>query len=153
RGRWVMLPLIRPDVSFDEVADDLQRILASGILTSGPYVQRFEEAIAERVGVAHAVTTTSATTALHLALAAVGVSAGDEVLVSDFTFPATGNVVRALGAMPVLVDSRADAFALDVADAAAKVTPRTRAIVPVDPFGQPANLAALADLAAVHDLA
>src|SRR5688572_3364964 len=99
-----MLPIIRPDVGFDEVADDVRAILGSGILTGGPYVERFEHEIAARVGTAHAVATTSATTALHLALAAHGVGNGDEVLVPDFTFPATGNVVVQLGATPVLID-------------------------------------------------
>ncbi len=147
------LPIIRPDVSFDEVADDLAAIIGSGMLTSGAYVARFEEAVAQAVGAGHAVATTSATTALHLALVGHGVGPGDEVLVSDFTFPASGNVIVELGATPVLVDSLPDAFPLDVADAAAKVTERTRAIMAVHPFGQPADLDAVGDLAAAHGLA
>lgn len=147
-----MLPIIRPDVSFDEVADDLRAVLDSGQLTSGPFLAAFEQAVAEVVGVRHAVATTSATTALHLALHAAGVGPGDEVLVSDLTFPATGNVIVQLGAVPVLVDSRRDAFALDPADAAAKVTSRTTAIVPVDPFGQPADAQSISALAVHHGL-
>ena len=147
-----MLPIIRPDVGFDEVAADVKAILDSGILTGGPYVARFEAALAARVGAAHVVATTSATTALHLSLVAAGIGPGDEVLVSDLTFPASGNVIVEAGATPVLVDSLPDAFALDVADAAAKVTDRTRAIMAVDPFGQPADLAAVAALAAAHGL-
>lgn len=142
-----MLPIIRPDVTFDEVADDVRSILDSGLLTGGPFVARFERLLADRLGVAEAVATTSATTALHLSLVAIGVQPGDEVLVSDFTFPATGNVVVQLGARPVLVDSRTDAFDLDVEVAAGLVTSRTRAIVPVDPFGQPADYAAVKRLA------
>ncbi len=147
------LPIIRPDVGYASVAADLEAILDSGLLTGGPYVARLEAALAERVGAAHAVATTSATTALHLSLAALGIGPGDEVLVSDFTFPATGNVVVQVGAVPVMVDSLPDAFALDPADAAAKITPRTRALIPVDPFGQPADHAALARLADEHELA
>ena len=147
-----MLPIIRPDVTFDELAGDVRAILDSGVLTSGPYVARFEAELGRVGGAAHAVATTSATTALHLSLAAAGVGPGDEVLVSDFTFPASGNVIVELGATPVLVDSLPDCFALDVADAAAKVSPRARAIMPVDPFGQPADLAAVERLAARHGL-
>jgi dTDP-4-amino-4,6-dideoxygalactose transaminase len=141
------LPIIRPDIHYDDVEKDLRAVLDSGRLTSGPYLERFEQAVADRVGVAHAVATTSATTAIHLALAAADVGPGDEVLVSDFTFPATGNVVAQLGATPVLVDSAPDSFALDPEAAAALVSARTKAILPVDPFGQPADLAALAALA------
>lgn len=147
------LPIIRPDVTFDEVADDLRAVFDSGQLTSGPFLAAFEARLAEIVGTRHAIATTSATTALHLALFAAGVKPGDEVLISDFTFPATGNIVAQLGAVPVLVDSRPDAFALDPEDAARKVTERTTAIVPVDPFGQPAAADALLALAHEHDLA
>jgi dTDP-4-amino-4,6-dideoxygalactose transaminase len=146
------LPIIRPDVTFDEVADDLRSVFDSGQLTSGPFLAEFEATLAGIVGVRHAVAVTSATTAIHLALHAAGVGPGDEVLISDFTFPATGNVVAQLGAVPVLVDSLADSFALDPEDAAAKVTPRTTAIVPVDPFGQPADADALLALADAHEL-
>ncbi len=147
-----MLPIIRPDVSFAEVATDVEEILRSGTLTSGPYVAGFEAELAAAVGATYAVATTSATTALHLSLAAAGVGPGDEVLVSDFTFPASGNVIAERGAVPVLVDSRPDSFALNVEEAAAKVTSRTRAVMPVDPFGQPADLAALEQLALRHGL-
>lgn len=142
------LPIIRPDVSFAEVAADIEAILNSGTLTGGPYVSDLEAAIADRIGVAHAVATTSATTALHLALAAQGIGRGDDVLVSDFTFPASGNVIVELGAKPVLVDSLPGSFTLDVDDARRKVTDATKAIMPVHPFGQPADIGAVGELAA-----
>lgn len=147
------LPIIRPDVSFAAVAADIEAVLDSGHLTTGPYLARFEAALAEAVGAPHAIATTSATTALHLALVGAGVEPGDEVLVSDFTFPATGNVVVQMGAVPVLVDSRAEGYDLDIEEASAKVTARTRAILPVDPFGQPADLDGVAALAEAHGLA
>jgi len=146
------LPLIRPDIGFAEVEADLRAILDSGQLTSGPYVRRFEAALAEAVGVRHAISTTSATTALHLGLVALGVGPGDEVLVSDFTFPASGNVVVEVGAVPVLVDCRAGGFDLDVEHAASLVNDRTRAVLAIDPFGQPADLPALVDLCRAHGL-
>lgn len=147
------IPLARPDVDFNEVADDIRAILDSGILTSGPYVARFEHAVAALVGVEHAVATTSATTALHLTLAALGVGPGDDVLVADFTFPATANVVVQLGARPILVDCAPGSFAIDPDVAESLMTPRTVAVIPVDPFGQPADLPRLDQLATRHGIA
>lgn len=148
-----MIPLTRPTVSYDDIAAEIRSILESGTLTNGPWVERFEAAVARSVGTCHAVATTSATTALHLALSALGVAPGDEVLVSDFTFPATGNVLVQLGAVPVFVDCAPDAFTLDLGEAAARVTTRTTALVPVDPFGQPADLSGVRSLAATRGLA
>ncbi len=132
-----MIPLIKPDISFDEVADDIKAILESGRLTSGPYVAAFEREFADYIGVKYAATTTSATTALHMCLVAYGIGTDDEVLVSDFTFPASGNAIIQTGATPVLVDCMPGRFELDLDDARAKVTPRTRAIMIIHPFGQP----------------
>lgn len=133
-----MFPIIRPDVRFDDVADDLRSVIDSGQLTNGPYLREFEEGLAAEIGVAHVVATTSATTAMHLVLAALGVGAGDEVIVSDFTFPATGNVIVQQGATPVLVDCGTSGFGADPDALLAACTPRTRAALVVDPFGQPA---------------
>ena len=142
------IPIIIPDVEFGDVEHDFKRILTTGILTSGPYVVDFEKSIADRVGVGHAIATTSATTALHLALTVSGVGPGDEVLLSDFTFPATANAVIQTGATPVFVDSGDDDFAMDPEHARALVSARTRVILPVDPFGQPADHPSLERLAA-----
>ncbi|MEA2193573.1 MAG: perosamine synthetase [Solirubrobacteraceae bacterium] len=147
-----MIPLTRPLVDFADVVEDFRRIVESGTLTSGAYVAGFEADVAGYVGVAHAVATTSATTALHLVLAAAGVGEGDEVLVSDFTFPASGNAIAQCGARPVLVDCLPGSFLLDLQDAARRVTPRTRALMAVDPFGQPCDLAGAAALADEHGL-
>ncbi|MDP6787008.1 MAG: DegT/DnrJ/EryC1/StrS family aminotransferase [Rhodospirillales bacterium] len=146
------LPLICPSVAYDDLAGDFRAIADSGRLTQGPYLRRFEESVGAFAGVRFACATTSATTALHLALAACGIGAGDEVLVSDFTFPATGNAIAQAGATPVLVDSCPDGFVMDVDDAATKITERTKAIMVVDPFGQPADLGRVLDLARAHDL-
>ena len=147
------LPLIRPDVPFDDVEDDIRTILASGQLTSGRFVAQFEAMVADYVGTQHAVAVTSATTALHLALVCAGVQPGDDVLVSDFTFPATANVVIQQGARPILVDSRADGFEIDCEDLLARITPATTAIIAVDPFGQPADHTTLEAIAHAHDIA
>ena len=142
------IPVVVPDVGFDDVEHDLRRILTSGILTTGPYVVDFEKTVAERVGVDYAVATTSATTALHLALTAAEVGPGDEVLLADFTFPATANAVVQTGATPVFVDSCHDNFAMNPEHAQALLSDRTRVIMPVDPFGQPADHSSFERLAA-----
>jgi perosamine synthetase len=128
-------------------------VLASGTLTQGPRVARFEEAIAEIVGAQHAVATTSATTALHLSLAALGIGPGDEVLVPDFTFPATANVVVEVGARPVLVDVDLETFTMDVEKAEPLVSPRTKAIMPVHTFGLAADMDPILTMARRHGLA
>lgn len=128
-------------------------VLASGTLTQGPRVVRFEEAIAELVGARHAVATTSATTALHLALAALNIGPGDEVLVPDFTFPASANVVVEVGARPVLVDIDLATYTMDVEQAERLVSARTKAIMPVHTFGLAADMKPVLNLAGRHGLA
>lgn len=117
--------------------------LASGWLTQGPKVSAFEKAFAAMHGVPHALATTSCTTALHLALAAMEIGPGDEVIVPSFTWIATANVVLYCGATPVFADVDRNTFTIDVADALRRVTPRTRAIIPVHLFGLCADVDAL----------
>lgn len=134
-----MIPLMKPDITFDEVAADIRVILDSGWLTSGSYVKNFERQFADYIGTRYAVSTTSATTALHMSLIARGIGRDDEVLVSDFTFPASGNVITQTGATPVLVDCCKGEFVLDLKDAQSKLSSRTKALMIVHPFGQPVN--------------
>lgn len=117
--------------------------LMSGWLTQGPKVAAFEKAFAEKHSARHGLATTSCTTALHLALAALGIGPGDEVIVPAFTWVATANVVLYCGATPVLADVDPRTFNLDVKDALARVTPRTKAIIPVHLFGLCADIDAL----------
>lgn len=117
--------------------------LISGWLTQGPQVAAFEKAFAEKHAVKHGLATTSCTTALHLALAALGVGPGDEVIVPAFTWVATANVVLYCGATPVLADVDPATFNLDVVDALARMTERTKAIIPVHLFGLCADIDAL----------
>ena len=128
------VPIALPSIGEDEVTA-VAEVLRSGWITQGPKVAAFEAAFAERHGVAHALATTSCTTALHLALGAVGVGPGDEVIVPSFTWIATANAVVYCGATPVFADVDPRTFNIDVSDAAARVTERTRAIVPVHLFG------------------
>jgi dTDP-4-amino-4,6-dideoxygalactose transaminase len=133
------IPLTRPETDDAEVRA-VAEVLATGLLTQGPKVADFEAHVAGMVGAEHAIATTSATTALHLTLAALGIGPGDDVLVADFTFPATANVVVQQGARPVLVDIDLDTFSMDPADLAERVTPASRAVIPVHPFGVAADM-------------
>lgn len=126
-----------------EVADSIR----SGWLTTGPKVGCLEERIAARVGARHAVAVNSCTAALHLALAALGIGPGDEVITSPYTFAATGEAILYLGARPVLADIDGRTLNLDPEAAARAVTRRTRAIMPVHIAGLPCDLAALGALA------
>jgi perosamine synthetase len=138
--------LARPQTDEAEI-DQIRAVMQSGYLTQGPKVAEFEGLVADRIGAAHTFATTSATTALHLSLAALGVGPGDEVLVPDFTFPATANVVVQQGAVPVLVDVHLATFAMDPADLLDKLTPRSRAVMPVHPFGLPADMDPILEIA------
>jgi dTDP-4-amino-4,6-dideoxygalactose transaminase len=138
--------LARPQLGEEELAE-VATVLASGQLTQGPMVSAFEAMVAEATDSRHAVAVTSATTALHLSLAALEIGPGDEVLVADFTFPATANVVVQQGATPVLVDIDLDTFAMSAPDLERRLTDRTRAIMPVDPFGLPADLEPILEVA------
>jgi perosamine synthetase len=144
--------LARPQTDEAEIAE-IRGVLASGYLTQGPKVAEFERLVADRIGATHTFATTSATTALHLTLAALGIGPGDEVLVPDYTFPATANVVVQQGAVPVLVDVQPATFAMDPADLAARITPRARAVMPVHPFGLAADMAPIMTIAEERGLA
>ena len=118
----------------------LRESIETGWLSQGPKVKAFEDAFATRHQVAHALATTSCTTALHLALAAAGVGRGDEVIVPAFTWVATANVAVYCGATPVFVDVDPQTYNMDMAQVAQAVTPRTRAAIPVHLFGLCADM-------------
>jgi dTDP-4-amino-4,6-dideoxygalactose transaminase len=136
--------------------DEKQRVwdaMASGTLAQGPRVAEFEERFAAMVGVPHAVATSSGTTALQLALLGNEIGAGDEVITVPFTFIASAASILHTGARPVLVDVREDDFTIDVDLVEAAITPRTKAIMPVSLYGQPADMPAIDAVAARHGLA
>lgn len=137
-------------VGEDEIAD-VVAILRSGNLREGPVCRAFEEEFARKAGAGYALAVNSGTAALHVAYAAL-LQPGDEVLVPAFTFFATASMVVAAGAVPVFCDVDPKTLTIDVADAEARVTPRTRAIAPVHLFGNPADVSAVQALARAHDL-
>jgi len=128
--------LARPDVGEAEL-EAVAEVFASGMLTMGAKVGEFERLLAEACGTDDAVVVSSGTAALHLAVMALGLGPGDEVIVPAYTFPATANAVELCGARAVLVDVDADTFNVDIARVADAVGPRTRAVLAVHLFGRP----------------
>lgn len=131
----------------DEELEEVREVLESGYLTQGPKVAEFEGLVADFVGSKYAFATSSCTTALHLSLVALGIGPGDEILVPDFTFPATANVVVQTGATPVLVDIDLENYAIDIEDIRLKIGNRTRGIIPMHPFGCSADLDPILEVA------
>jgi perosamine synthetase len=132
----------------DDALEALARVLRSGTLTQGPVVAEFEAALSAFTGARHAVATTSASAALGLALAALDIGPGDEVIAADFTYPATGNAVLQRGATLRLADVDPDTYCVDPDAIATLVGPRTRAVIAVDVFGLPADYGGLEPLLA-----
>src|SRR5213593_664982 len=140
-----MLGFQPPAIGDEEIAA-VAETLRSGWLTTGPRSAELERRFAEYVGAEHVLAVASGTAALHLSLLAVRVGPGDEVITTPITWPATANVIVHAGATPVFADVRDDDLNIDPAHVAAAVTPRTKAIVPVDLHGQPADYEPLQEL-------
>jgi dTDP-4-amino-4,6-dideoxygalactose transaminase len=148
-----MADLPKEYADLKEVIDPaIARVVASGIFTLGPELDSFETALATYCGVSHAVGVKSGTAALHLALIACGIGPGNEVVTVTNTDNSTTAAVRHCGAELVFADIDARTFNLDPAELIAKVTPRTRAIVPVHMFGHPADMDPIMEIAREHDL-
>ena len=146
------IPLGQPTFGTEEV-EAVAEVLASGwVAGQGPRGQLLESRFAERHGTACAVAVSNCTAALHLALLAFGVGSGDEVLVADYTFPASGHSVLYTGATPRFVDVRPDTWTIDPAAVRAAIGPKTRGIIAVDVFGQCADYDELGEIAQEHDL-
>jgi perosamine synthetase len=141
-----------PDLGEDELAE-IAGVLETGQLTMGPKVDDLERLLAEAAGTEHAVAVSSGTAALHVAVLALGLGPGDEVLVPAYTFPATANVVALAGAKPVLVDVDPVTMNIDAEDAARRTNARTKAVLAVHLFGRPARLEELPDVPVLEDAA
>jgi dTDP-4-amino-4,6-dideoxygalactose transaminase len=146
-----VLPFHVPDIGEEEI-QSIVETLRSGWLTTGPKVRQFEREFTERIGARHAIAVNSCTAALHLALDAISLREGDEVIVPTMTFAATAEVVTYFHAKPVLVDCRSDTLNIDVDQIEKAITPRTRAIIPVHFAGQPCEMEPLLEIARAHNL-
>ena len=151
-----MIPMVDLNLQYhqlqDEIDSGIREVLEKCHFILGPNVTAFEKEAAEYLGVQHAVAVASGTDALHLALAAAGVGPGDEVITSPFTFIATAEAIRYVGATPVFVDIDPQTFNIDPEKIEAAITPATRAVLPVHLFGQPADMSAITDICDRHAL-
>jgi dTDP-4-amino-4,6-dideoxygalactose transaminase len=149
-GEIERIRLARPDTGAEEAAA-VADVLESGMLTQGPVTAEFEQELAWACETTHAIAVSSGTAALHLAVLALRLQPGDEIIVPAYTFPATANVVALSGLRPVLVD--VDPITMNIDTDKIEVGPRTRAILPVHLFGRPCHMEALPDLPMIEDAA
>jgi perosamine synthetase len=141
------LPVAEPSIGPLEAEYVLDAVNSGWVSSAGPYIERFERGMADFCGARHAVAVCSGTTALHLALHGLGIGPGDEVIVPALTFVATAHAVLMVGATPVLADVHPDTWCLDPAAVERAISPKTRAIIPVHLYGQPADVPAMRALA------
>jgi perosamine synthetase len=146
-----MIPLSRPRIT-DEDISAVVEVLRSGQLVQGVQVERLEAEIAAHIGVEHAIALSNGTATLHLALLALGIGPGDEVIVPAFSYVATANVVELVGATPVFVDIEPETFNINVAQAELNITGRTKAIIPVHEFGLACDIQTLCEIASHANL-
>ncbi|MCC7293781.1 MAG: DegT/DnrJ/EryC1/StrS family aminotransferase [Phycisphaerales bacterium] len=145
------IPLARPNISQAEI-DAVVAVLRTPNLSLGPKVVEFERAFAQRVGVREAIAVSSGTAALHILIRALGLGPSDEVITTPFSFVASANCILYERATPVFADIDPHTWNIDPSKIEAAITPRTKAIIPVDAFGQPADFDAIRDLALRHGL-
>ena len=145
------IPLTRPYVGNEEL-ETIREVFQSGFLTKGETLKEFERKIEDYLNVRYAVSTSSCTTALHLALASLGIGKGDEVIVADFTFPSTANVVVYQGAKPVLCDIDQKTFNIIPEEIPKLITPKTKALMPVHLFGHSVDMDPIIEIAEENDL-
>jgi UDP-N-acetyl-3-dehydro-alpha-D-glucosamine 3-aminotranferase len=151
-----MIPMVNLKAQYSEIQDEILSGFAETLdncsFILGPNVQAFEKEAADYLGVKHAIGCASGTDALHLALRAVGIGPGDEVITSAFTFIATAEAIKYVGATPVFVDVDPGTFNITPENILKAITPKTKAVMPVHLFGQPADLYAIKAICEKHDL-
>lgn len=146
------IPIAKPMIGSEEIAA-VEEVLRSGMLTQGESVRRFEDAFSSYIGTKNCVAVSNGTVALDLALKALGLQAGDEVITPAFTFIATANCALYQGLKPIFADVDAKTFNIDPEDLKERITPRTRAVLGVHLYGQPFDLKAVSQICEDHSLA
>jgi len=147
-----VIPVTEPEIGEDEISNVNEAVMSGWVSSKGPFIEKFEEGFSRYIGMKHGLSTSNGTAALHLALTALGIKHGHEVLVPDLTFASVANVVIYTGAKPVLVDSHPDYWGVDPDKLAGQVTSRTKAIIPVHSYGIPCNIDAIMKIARDHGL-
>lgn len=145
------IPLASPDINADDI-NVLSDVLRSGMLVQGEKVLEFEQKIKSYLNASHSIAVSNGTATMHLALIAMGIGKGDEVIVPAFSYVATANVVELVGATPVFVDINPDTFNIDEAQIESVITSKTKAIIPVHEFGLACNIEAVMHIAKKHNL-
>jgi perosamine synthetase len=151
-SRRAIIPVCEPTLGGNELKYVQQAVETNWISSAGSFIHDFEAKFAEQCSARYGIACANGTVAMHLALAALGLEPGDEVIVPTFTMIATINAVTYCGATPVLVDSERDYWQMDVEQVAAKITPRTKAIIPVHIYGHPVDMDPLMELARAHGI-
>ncbi|MEO0225045.1 MAG: DegT/DnrJ/EryC1/StrS family aminotransferase [candidate division WOR-3 bacterium] len=146
------IPVSKPSITQKEIQYIMDAVSSGWVSSLGKYVDMFEEKFASYCGTKYALTTSNGTTALHLVLAALGIKPGDEVIIPDITFVATGNTVKYVGAKPVIVDIEEDTLCIDPESVKKAITPKTKAIIAVHLYGHPANMEEINKIAEEYDL-
>jgi len=147
-----MIPIAEPALDGNELTYVTDCIRSGWVSSKGAYVKRFEDAMAAWCGMRYGIATSSGSSALHLSLLALGIGSGDEVIVPALTYVATANAVAYTGARPVFVDVDSCTWNLDLAQLTAKITPRTKAVLPVHLYGHPVDMDAVMAIAGEHGL-
>jgi len=145
-------PVAEPEIGEEELKNIVEAVKSGWVSSKGKFIEEFESSFAKYIGVKYGIATSNGTAALHLALAALNIGEGDEVIVPDLTFAATINAVIYTGAKPVIVDINPDYWCIDPDKLEKAITPNTKAIIPVHLYGHPCDMEAVMEIAAKHDL-
>jgi perosamine synthetase len=145
-------PVAEPEIGEEELKNVVEAVKSGWVSSRGKFIEEFENSFAKYIGVKYGVATSNGTAALHLALAALNIGEGDEVIVPDLTFAATINSVIYVGAKPVIVDVNPDYWCIDPDKLEKAITPNTKAIIPVHLYGHPCDMDAIMEIASKHNL-